>query len=230
MTLSGGPSGGPQGAAGALAPPTADLGLAKLRKPTLSQGMLAADILSAMLAAREGGRSESEGRDDGLGDGSGEGGMPRLESWRSRLAQAWLDSQDRWAPALLRLCFDLLSDHTHGNGPGDDGWSVVVGRAVGMLRRLGGVALASPSSASSGAEKRKRRRSKGASSGDVEMLERALGEDGAEEARRGWEDDLDPIVRADFAPSWGAVIGALSTPRIEKGVLKELVGLAALEG
>ncbi|KAL9083190.1 MAG: hypothetical protein Q9165_008633 [Trypethelium subeluteriae] len=112
----------------------AELRIADARKPYLTQGMLAADILACLIPptsasstqsdssiALNGGPVNNHNSHSGSGNSHGNGTAttnhasttttPVLAS-PSSLARAWLESEDGWAPSLLRLVCVLSTDQS----------------------------------------------------------------------------------------------------------------------
>ncbi|KAJ9666485.1 hypothetical protein H2201_003407 [Coniosporium apollinis] len=98
----------------------AEMRVVEIRKPSLMQGMLAADILASLAPGPESG-----------------------------LARRWLGSEDGWAKSLVRLCTVLTKEggmvqqqmqaQQQQGGRGrveDQGFGLITHRALGMLRRL----------------------------------------------------------------------------------------------
>ncbi|CAK3964368.1 ARID BRIGHT DNA-binding domain-containing [Lecanosticta acicola] len=90
------------------------LRIVEARKAYLTQGMLAADILTTLAASND-----------------------------TALARAWIESEDGWAVGLLNLAALLSVDHSKTNGPKgrDLGWDVetfklITFRALTMMKRL----------------------------------------------------------------------------------------------
>jgi SWI/SNF chromatin-remodeling complex subunit SWI1 len=105
-----------------------DQRIAEARRPYLTQGMLAAEILAGLAPGPESG-----------------------------VARSWLEASDGWAPSLIRLVLVLLASQppppppppTHGRGSRallqqqqqqleeDRGFTIITTRALSMLRKLG---------------------------------------------------------------------------------------------
>ena len=135
----------------------AELRIADARKPYLTQGMLAADILACLIPPTSA-TTQPDMMNGGPVSGASVAASP------SNLARAWLESEDGWAPSLLRLVCVLSTDQsvvqtnaaagrpitdTQQQGrarPGQQpapridhealGFGLVTHRALGMLRRL----------------------------------------------------------------------------------------------
>lgn len=117
----------PDGSGGAFSTNAATL-LANRRKPLLSQGMLAADILSTLIP------------------GSSHVSLPE-DSHKASLERSWLESADAWAPRLMRLIVAMAMSDGQGSLQRDPmtqaviddssrGFVSITQRALSMLRRL----------------------------------------------------------------------------------------------
>jgi len=89
--------------------------ISEARKPFLSQGMLAADIIASMVPASD-----------------------------SAIARSWLVSEDGWAPNLLRMVITLAMDRTSAvpqprqsaQSYEGNSFASITHRAVAMLQKL----------------------------------------------------------------------------------------------
>lgn len=146
----------PERARGHLSAQT-EVRIADARKPYLTQGMLAADILTCLIPPT------SASTQPEMMNGGPVSAAP-VSASPSSLARAWLESEDGWAPSLLRLVCVLSTDQSvrqanaavgrplpetqqpgrarpgHQPSPRIDheasGFGLVTHRALGMLRRL----------------------------------------------------------------------------------------------
>ena len=135
----------------------AEVRIADARKPYLTQGMLAADILTCLIPPASA-SAQTEMMNGGPVSAASVYASP------SSLARAWLESEDGWAPSLLRLVCVLSTDQSvvqanaaagrpiaetqqagrvrpgHQPPPRIDheasGFGLVTHRALAMLRRL----------------------------------------------------------------------------------------------
>ncbi|KAI9685899.1 MAG: hypothetical protein M1822_004177 [Bathelium mastoideum] len=100
--------------------PQAELRTAEARKPYLSQGMLAADILTCLIPATP---ASTQTTDSIMNGGPVSSGAsltnvpatstpPTVAASPSSLARVWLESEDGWAPSLLRLVCVLSTDQS----------------------------------------------------------------------------------------------------------------------
>ena len=177
------------------------------RKAIVTQGMLAADILAAMVPAT----SQSS------------------EAGEINLARLWLESEDRWAGGLLRMAYVLLTDHRQHppRGPGGhmpvmepdhQGFGLITHRGLEMLVRL--VEKAGMTS---------RSRPKGTRR--VEQSEDGAVKNGTLDDDYDDDDDgLAEMLQGNPRPMRETVIGALGMPDVDKTALKLLCGLYEMVG
>ncbi|KAF2400010.1 hypothetical protein EJ06DRAFT_562355 [Trichodelitschia bisporula] len=169
----------------------AEVRIAEARKPTLSQGILAADILSALVPVNE-----------------------------PALAREWIEGVDGWGASLYRLAC-VLSSQPPGGPPGrpgprpgppveEGGFGSVTQRALHMLARLQGRSLEGKGKVVRGED------------------EEGLESGGEEEERDGGEEMPLGAVQGEILPKREMLLGALLTPNIDQGVLRELVQLEML--
>jgi SWI/SNF chromatin-remodeling complex subunit SWI1 len=186
--------------------------LAHIREASLSQGLLAADILTGL-----------------------------LPSSGAALARSWLGSQDCWVPSLLNLCHTIFNDHnalahegwravmnrafgmlrrlaTIGLGKNEQDRhhgatkNVLQVDTPSSLRENGNhITDSSPMEFDGLADEEKR-------------LRNGVDADEADERRKLWDG-----INADILPNWSAVVGALVMSDMDLGVLREMAALAALD-
>jgi SWI/SNF chromatin-remodeling complex subunit SWI1 len=219
-----------------------ELKISEARKPYLTQGMLAADILASLAPGPETG-----------------------------IARAWLEAEDGWAPSLIRFVTFLFSAEAvpaqqqpqqppaRGAPPprqDDRGYELITHRALAMLKRLGekcgAERLALP-----GSTKHKDAKDAAAVDGQQQQQPRENGdkapEDGAvaekrkengvpvapiadgdamdEDAAYDSIDDEERIeykVKADLVPKKEMLMGAMMTPSVDPVALKTLLKFADL--
>jgi SWI/SNF chromatin-remodeling complex subunit SWI1 len=179
---------------------TTQLRIVEARKAHLTQGMLAADILTTLLPASENGR-----------------------------ARRWIESEDGWAVGLLNLAALLSVDrnHTAGKPPGqrDSGMMdteslrLISQRGLGVVKRLAERAGKEVAAA----EEEEGKTNIG---GPVKHVN---GEDGNEaEEDLSYEELLEPHKRHpkwEGIPQGHAILGALMMPSTDKVALGLLCGL-----
>jgi SWI/SNF chromatin-remodeling complex subunit SWI1 len=193
--------------------------IALLREATLSQGLLAADIISGLLPS-------SQGPD---------------------LARAWLGSQDCWVPSLLNLCHSIFNDHhalasetwraVMNRAFGMLRRLATLGFGKNGKRRHHGAVKSVEHVDSPGSPQQNGGHEPGSSPMHIEgqteddkalsklkTIKRGTDAAEADERRKMWDG-----INADILPNWSAVVGALVMSDMDLGVLKEMVALAALD-
>lgn len=210
--------------AGALA-----LRVAEARKPFLSQGMLAADILASLCP--------------GANDSVNAGGLPSL-------AQMWLESEDGWAKSLMSLVIQLASDAhaapgvTQRRDPATgriqviedvrSGFGIVVQRATAMFVKLADrcEALDSEKNRHNGRPVVSATMVNGDDKG-VNGTDKANHDKSGGCERNGNDVEADfsvAIPFADVVPCAEEMLAMLSNPMFEPVTLRNLLALAKLVG
>ncbi|KAF2429672.1 hypothetical protein EJ08DRAFT_272128 [Tothia fuscella] len=199
------------------------LRLAEARKAPLTQGMLAADILSMLCPPVEVG-----------------------------LATAWLKAEDGWAPSLIRLALLLirrdveLHNQRVQRGPqgqqmgrpphqnADEGFSLITPRAFGMIKRLGQKSIdqtlvSSRSKANEHGIDTEHPDSSGelATGGAVKGINLDGANDEADDAEE-WDRKISAFegFNGEIVPKSDFLLGVLFLIGIEQSVLKEVWELA----
>ncbi|TID14359.1 SWI/SNF chromatin-remodeling complex subunit sol1 [Venturia nashicola] len=196
------------------------------RKPILTQGLLAADILSILVPGVEVG-----------------------------LAKDWIASEDAWAPALLRLSASLASrdgqekvrlqmdearlQQARGGVVRqpppineDNMFGIVTHRALGMLKRLGGKAIDSNALSTSKADDSDSDSDDDVLSANKKSKLRSLKEEGVDEEVDGeWEGRLALSgFNGEMIPKQATVMGAVIDISLDQVVLREMIALGDLAG
>ncbi|KAK4497279.1 hypothetical protein PRZ48_011729 [Zasmidium cellare] len=167
---------------------TTQLRIVEARKAYLTQGMLAADILTTLAPSND-----------------------------TKLARAWIESEDGWAVGLLNLAALLSVDRNQTTGQkgreigmDTESFKLITYRALTMMKRL--------------AEK--------AGKGSVQNLQQALNANGAVNGETNGvhhdDDDADPLhgqPKWEGIPQGHAILGALMMPNTDKVALGLLCGL-----
>jgi SWI/SNF chromatin-remodeling complex subunit SWI1 len=174
-----------------------------LREATLSQGLLAADVLTGLLPT-------------GL-----DAGPP--------LARAWLGSNDSWIPSLVNLCRAVFNNPEIRIL---DQWRSIVNRGLGMLRRLGALGVGKVGNNRSNKAHKSVAEAHLLSNGEPSASDApdAIAEEKdavvpvVESENVAWEH-----VHADALPNWSFVMGALNMNNMDASILRNLVALAGLE-
>jgi len=185
--------------------------LAQVREPTLSQGLLAADVIASLLPMQE----------------------PVLAA---ALARDWLGSHDSWVSSLMYLCRCIFDDpkiRSH------EAWRAITNRALGMLKVLGTVGLgrskerqgASTGTKDEGLSEDIRMESQNGDSTSNADADLAVSVPikSLEDGEHPLDDDAMLEIDAAVMPNWTFVIGALNMSNMDNTVLENLVALANLE-
>jgi SWI/SNF chromatin-remodeling complex subunit SWI1 len=199
----------------------ADETMLQRREATLSQGLLAADILSGLLP------TSSSTTEAGLA-----------------LARAWLASQDCWLPSLINFFRSVLSKPELRS---QEQYKSIVNRGLTMLRRLailglgktgrkvkGFSAFSVSAIESVAAVQNGDMDMDGGENGTLDKDKAVATSNGtpakdtsavtADGQKSGWDG-----LSAEALPNWGFVIGALNMHGMDPAVLRNLIALAGLD-
>lgn len=195
--------------------------LGQVREATLSQGLLAADVLSGLLP-------------------------PSLDAGPA-LARAWLSNGDCWVPSLVNFCRSVFNNPDIRN---QEQWRSIVNRGLNILRRLGitglgktvrkGKVLPAPSSAAAVAVAPPHT--------DIPPLQNGQPGDATENKSDATHEkdkmtvpingslmkaaegkNWDAFINTDVLPNWSFVMGALNMNNMDPAILRNLVALASLD-
>ncbi|KAF2666689.1 hypothetical protein BT63DRAFT_315808 [Microthyrium microscopicum] len=183
------------------------------REAVLSQGMLAADIISGLLP----------------------------DSPAAELARSWLTSKDYWVASMVNMCratFNEPESHELREIRGQsDGWNPLTNRALGMLRNLTTLALGKSTN------KKKSKATgifpieappSPPTNGEADDVSMDMSEEheGVQNGENKKKDDVavsGDKLHPEMLPNWNFVLGALNKPKVDLEVLRNLVALAALD-